>query len=375
MAPADSPGRTPAPDSPEPYRSAAAVRALAERIRRAATRPWRIMEVCGGQTFTLSRYRLEELLPQGVEMIHGPGCPVCVTPMEVIDQAVELAMRPGVMMCSFGDMLRVPGTSGSLLRAKASGAEVRLLYSPMDALALAAANPEREVVFFAIGFETTMPAYAALVQKADAAGISNLSLLTSLFTVPAAVRAIRRDPECRVDALLAAGHVCAVTGMKPYEELARELGMPVVATGFEPADMLAGILRAVEMLERGEAAADNCYRRVVSPKGNPAALRAMECVLEPCDTAWRGLGVIAGSGMKLRAAYEHFDSRVRFNLNPRHSAMPRPDARGCIASRILRGLARPEQCEAFGTLCTPESPVGAPMVSAEGACAAAWRYR
>ena len=356
------------------YRDGDIMRALFARIAAATTRPWRIMEVCGGQTFTLSRYRIEELLPAGIEMVHGPGCPVCVTPAHIIDEAIEIACRPNVTLCSFGDMLRVPGSQGSLLRAKAAGADVRILYSPLDSLKIAADNPDRQVVFFAIGFETTTPSYAVLAQKAVEAGIANLSLLTSLFTVPAAVEAIKSDGECKVDALLAAGHVCAVTGTGQYEDLARKFAMPVVITGFEPADMLLGILKAVEMLESGTPGVANAYSRVVAPDGNPAATKAVAEVFEPCANEWRGIGTIAAGGMKLRDKYEHLDAHLRFNLKTdtvRHT----DENEGCLAGKIMKGLARPCDCTLFAAGCTPGSPHGAPMVSAEGVCAAYYRYR
>lgn len=361
------------PDSSAPYRDAASMRGLLKRIEAAVTRPWNIMEVCGGQTFTLSRYRLEELLPSEVKMLHGPGCPVCVTPAEVIDTAISIASRKEVILCSFGDMLRVPGTDGSLLRAKAAGADVRLLYSPVDAIKIARENPGREVVFLAIGFETTMPSYAVMVEKAAEAGIGNLSLLTSLYTVPAAVRAIKKHPDSRVDALLAAGHVCAVTGTAPYKALAAQLNMPVVVTGFEPADMLLGILRAVEMLERGESACVNAYRRVVKEEGNRVAQEAVSRVFSQAPAHWRGIGTIEGSGMVLRPGYEHFDARRRWkDVKP---AVCLAESSPCIAGRIMRGLANPSDCASFGCGCTPDNPLGAPMVSAEGVCAAHYRYR
>ena len=352
------------------YRDAATMRALLRRIAATVTRPWGIMEVCGGQTFTLSRYRLEELLPPQVKMIHGPGCPVCVTPEEVIDAAIELALRPGTVLCSFGDMLRVPGSRGSLLRAKAEGADIRLLYTPLEALAIARRCPDKEVVFLAIGFETTAPLYALMVKRARALGVCNLSLITSLYTVPAAVKAIANDPGSHIDALLAAGHVCAVTGTKPYASLAGELQMPVVVTGFEPVDMLYGILKAVAMLESNHVGVVNAYRRVVAEDGNPAAMADVEETTELCDTSWRGIGTIAMSGRHLRPDYEQYDALKRFNINPRVCAHTTP----CIAARIMKGNALPTDCPCFGTDCTPEAPVGAPMVSGEGVCAAYYRY-
>lgn len=351
------------------WRDPGTMQALLDAIAARVTRPWRIMEVCGGQTWTLSRYRLEQLLPREIEMIHGPGCPVCVTPAATVDAAVALAMRPEVIFCSFGDMLRVPGTTGSLLRARSEGADVRLLYSPLDAIEIARENHDRQVVFFAIGFETTMPVYALMIRKAMAAGIGNLSLLTSLYTVPPVVTALHADPDCRVDALLAAGHVCAVTGTAPYRQLASDLRMPVVITGFEPVDMLLGILRAVEMLESGANEMANAYARVVNSE-HGAAWQGVNEVFRPSDICWRGLGNIPLSGMELRPEYEAFDARRRFALT-----FATEGGSQCIAHRIMKGLCRPEDCERFGRECTPEHPVGAPMVSAEGVCAAHFRYR
>lgn len=354
-----------------PWRDGGAMHAILDRIAAATTRPWNIMEVCGGQTFTLSRYRIEGALPPLIRMIHGPGCPVCVTSESTIDAAIGIAMRPGVIFCSFGDMLRVPGTRGSLLAAKAAGADIRLLYSPLDTLAIAAANPASEVVFFAIGFETTTPLYALLAERAAAMRITNLSLLTSLYTVPAAVRAIKSDPECSVDALIAAGHVCAITGLEEYEALSRELDMPIVVGGFEPADMLLAIAGAVEMLEQGRTGVENAYGRVVSRDGNPRARASVDRVFEPCDIRWRGIGVIGNSGRRLRRAYEQFDAATRFSINPDDSER----STGCVAAMIMKGKCSPADCPHFGRSCTPTTPVGAPMVSGEGVCAAYWRYR
>ncbi len=356
------------------YRDPATMRALLDSIAglctRTADNPWCIMEVCGGQTFTLSRYRLEELLPAGIRMIHGPGCPVCVTPEATVDAAIEIAMLPDVIFCSFGDMLRVPGSSGSLLRAKAGGADVRLLYNPLESLEIARRYPERQVVFFAIGFETTTPHYALLVKRADELGIENLSLLTSLYTVPAAVRALAADPECRLDALLAAGHVCAVTGLEPYRQLAADLNIPVTVTGFEPVDMLYGLLRTLVMLENGKPEVVNAYGRVVVEKGNQRAVAAVEEVTQPADTEWRGIGVIPMSGRSLRPEYSRFEAMHRFDVVTHKTT---EDSR-CIAARIMKGVASPADCPCFGKDCTPGSPVGSPMVSAEGVCAAHYKY-
>lgn len=359
------------PADSAPMRSAGAMRALIDRIHAATTRPWNIMEVCGGQTFTLSRYRLEELLPPEIHMIHGPGCPVCVTPAATIDAAISIALRPDVVFCSFGDMLRVPGENGSLLRAKARGADIRLLYSPLEAIEIALASPDRQVVFFAIGFETTAPLYALMAERAAKLGLRNLTLLTSLFTVPAAVRAIKADSGCRVDALIAAGHVCAVTGLEDYKALAREFSMPVVVGGFEPADLLLAILRAVEMLERGETGVANAYSRAVAPDGNPTARKMTEHVFRLCDTRWRGIGTIPDSGMALAPEFEQFDASKRFKTI---FTQGDEDTHGCIAARIMKGECSPADCPHFGKGCTPTSPIGAPMVSAEGVCAAHYRY-
>ncbi len=354
------------------WRDSKVMRSLLERIKATTTQPWNIMEVCGGQTFTLSRYRFEELLPSEIKMVHGPGCPVCVTPAETIDAAIELALRPDVILCSFGDMMRVPGNRGSLLRAKAEGADIRLLYSPLDALKIAVANPGKQVVFFAIGFETTAPLYAMLAEKAAKSHIPNFSLLTSLFTVPPAVRMIKNDSSCQVDALLGAGHVCAVTGMEEYHLLAQEFSMPVVITGFEPVDMLLGILHAVEMLEAGEVGAVNAYPRAVHSKGNPVALGLVCKIFEPSDAEWRGIGTIPASGLKLREDFKHIDAATRFNLTyTRHSPQ---NCAECIAGKIMKGLATPGDCPHFAKGCTPQSPLGAPMVSGEGTCAAYYRY-
>lgn len=357
------------------YRSGAAMRELLARIADIMPphRELRLMEVCGGQTFTLSRYRLEELLPPGLSMVHGPGCPVCVTPAEVVDDAVRLAMTPGVTLCSFGDMLRVPGRScGSLLRARSRGADLRILYSPVEALNLAVANPDRQVVFFAIGFETTAPAYAVIAERAVQCGITNFTMLTHLVTVPAAVRAVLSEPDSNVDALLAAGHVCAVTGTAPYHLLSRELGIPVVITGFEPTDLLLGIHEAVSQLAAGQARCTNMYGRVVAPEGNPRARQSVERVFRPATVSWRGFGQLPDSGMELRPEFEQIDARRRFSI-AREVCPPCND--GCIAARIMKGRALPSDCPHFATGCTPLTPKGAPMVSSEGVCAAHFRYR
>lgn len=363
-----------APLSTAPLRNGDALREIVSGMQRCATRQWRIMEVCGGQTFTLARYRLEELFPPGITMIHGPGCPVCVTPEATIDAAIALAQRSDVALCSFGDMLRVPGSEMSLLDARSAGADVRLLYSPLDMLAMAMKEPERQFVFFAIGFETTAPLYAVLVEKAAKLGVNNLSLLTSLYRVPPIVESIVADPQCRVDALVAAGHVCAVTGLEEYESLAERLQMPVVVGGFEPVELAKAIARAAAMLERGETGVVNEYPRVVAPGGNPVAMQMINRVFEPADAVLRGIGTISGGGLKLRPELKQFDALSHFDITPRKRERNNEPDR-CLAATIMKGGAAPADCPLFGGVCTPQHPAGAPMVSSEGVCAAHYRYR
>lgn len=352
------------------YRDAAVVRALAAELKSTARGRWTIMEICGGQTHTILKAGLTSLLPEGVELVHGPGCPVCVTPVSLIDAAVDLSLRPGVTVASFGDMMRVPGSRWSLLEARAEGGDARVVYSPLDALKLARAEPQREVVFFAAGFETTAPVSAMAVWQAARLGVENFSLLVAHVLVPPAIRAILAQPDCAVQALLAPGHVCTVTGFEEYEALAREFRVPVVVTGFEPADLLEGTLMAVRQLEAGRAEVENQYARAVRREGNREARRVMAEVFEACDREWRGLGSIAASGLRLRADYERFDAARRFVL-----AAGRSDTAGlCRAGDVLRGRLRPASCEAFGRECTPAHPLGAPMVSSEGACAAYFHY-
>lgn len=352
------------------YRDAAAVRRLAERIASVTTRPWTLMEICGGQTHAIMRYGLDRLLPPGVTLLHGPGCPVCVTPSEVIDEAVALAGRSDVILCSFGDMLRVPGSEASLLAAKTRGADVRMVYSPLDALAVARAS-DREVVFFAIGFETTAPTTAMAVLQAEHEGIANFSLLVSHVLVPPAIEALLADPDNRVEGFLAAGHVCTITGTRAYEPIAARHHLPIVVTGFEPVDLLEGIYRCILQLETGHAEVENAYQRMVSRDGNRHAKDALARVFSVEAQRWRGLGEIAQSGLGLAANYRAFDARRRFGLVP-----PTPYETGpCISGAILRGRSRPHDCPAFGTLCTPDHPLGATMVSSEGACSAYYRYR
>ncbi|HVP39645.1 MAG TPA: hydrogenase formation protein HypD [Candidatus Saccharimonadales bacterium] len=352
------------------YRNQADVERLAEAIRRVVTRPWTVMEICGGQTHTLIKFGLDRLLPESVTMVHGPGCPVCVTPLELIDRAIAIARRPDVTFTSFGDMLRVPGSATDLLSVKAQGGDVRMVYSPLDALKLARKDPERQVVFFAVGFETTAPANAMAVWLAAREGVRNFSILCSHVLVPPAMEAVLGSPENRVQAFLAAGHVCAVMGTWEYEPIAEKHRVPVVVTGFEPTDLMQGALMALTALEEGCHGVENQYARVVTREGNRPAQDLLKEVFEPCDRPWRGIGVIPMSGYRLRAPYQEFDAARRFAVED-VSAVESPV---CIAGQILRGLKKPHQCAAFGKECTPEHPVGAPMVSSEGACAAYYHY-
>ncbi|WP_018867577.1 MULTISPECIES: hydrogenase formation protein HypD [unclassified Thioalkalivibrio] len=353
------------------YRDPALILQQVDAIRAACTRRWTLMEVCGGQTHAILRHGLDDLLADAVELLHGPGCPVCVTPTETLDQAVLLTRRPEVMLCTFGDMLRVPGALGDLNAARAAGGDVRVIYSPLDAVALARENPQREVVLLAVGFETTAPAAAIAVLQAEALGLSNLSLLLSHSLVPPAMGALLTDPDHRIQGFLAAGHVCTVEGAAAYQAIAEHFGVPIVVTGFEPVDLLAGIRACVEQLERGEARVENRYDRAARDDGNAAARDAVSRVFEPVEREWRGMGRLPASGLGLRPAYARFDAVARFGI-----AAPATGADGpCIAGEILRGLRRPTDCPAFGRECTPDTPLGAPMVSSEGACAAYLHYR
>ncbi|MFF3558164.1 hydrogenase formation protein HypD [Streptomyces tsukubensis] len=355
----------------EEFRDPALARGLLDDIRATVTRPWALMEVCGGQTHTIIRHGIDQLLPEGVELIHGPGCPVCVTPLEVIDKALEIASRPGVVFCSFGDMLRVPGSDRDLFRVRGEGGDVRVVYSPLDALRIARENPDKEVVFFGIGFETTAPPNAMTVHQARKQGIRNFSMLVSHVRVPPAIEAVMTSPDCRVQGFLAAGHVCSVMGTAEYPELAERYRVPIVVTGFEPLDILEGIRRTVRQLERGEAAVDNAYPRAVRPEGNPAARAMLEDVFEVTDRAWRGIGVIPLSGWKLSERYRDQDAEHRFAVDGITTREPAE----CRSGEILQGLIKPNECAAFGTRCTPRTPLGATMVSSEGACAAYYLYR
>jgi hydrogenase expression/formation protein HypD len=352
------------------YRGEPEVRKIADRLHSLVTRPWNLMEVCGGQTHTLVKSGLLGLLPPQVQMVHGPGCPVCVTPIELIDRALDLARRPNVILCSFGDMLRVPGSQHTLLDAKASGADVRIVYTPMDALQLALRFPEREVVFFGVGFETTAPTIAIVVSLAARRNIRNFSVLVAHVLAPPAMRAILADPECRVDGFLAPGHVCTITGMREYEEIASTYKVPIVVTGFEPLDLIDGIRLTIEQLERGEARVENQYSRAVRSSGNVTAQAVLEDVFEVSARKWRGIGEIPSSGLAIRQTYANFDAERRFTIDLAPVAEPAE----CIAGQVLRGVAKPPQCPMFGLHCTPEKPLGAPMVSSEGACAAYYRY-
>jgi hydrogenase expression/formation protein HypD len=350
----------------EEYRDPVLARRLLDGIRASVTQPWSVMEVCGGQTHTIVRQGIDELLPAGMRMIHGPGCPVCVTPAETVEKAVRIAAVPGVVMTSYGDMLRVPGGSGDLLGVKARGGDVRVVYTPLDAVRVAAENPDREVVFFAVGFETTAPANAAAVLRAAALGLRNFTVLVSHVLVPPAMTTILESPGNQVQAFLAPGHVCAVMGWSEYEDLAARYGVPIVVTGFEPLDLLEGILLAVRQLESGRAELENQYARAVRRSGNAEAQAGVRRVFEPCDRTWRGVGRIPGSGLRLRPEFARFDAETRFDVEAVH-VREHPD---CIAGAILQGTRVPTQCAAYGTTCTPRTPLGAPMVSSEGTCAA-----
>ncbi|MFF8958190.1 hydrogenase formation protein HypD [Streptomyces sp. NPDC014894] len=355
----------------EEFQNPELARGLLDDIRATVTRPWALMEVCGGQTHTIIRHGIDQLLPDGVELIHGPGCPVCVTPLEMIDKALEIASAPGVIFCSFGDMLRVPGTGRDLFQVRGAGGDVRVVYSPLDALRIAVENPDREVVFFGIGFETTAPPNAMAVHQARKRGIRNFSVLISHVRVPPAVEAVMSSPSCRVQGFLAAGHVCSVMGTDEYPALSERWRVPIVVTGFEPLDILEGVRRTVRQLERGEHRVENAYPRAVRPEGNPAARAMLDDVFEVTDRAWRGIGVIPLSGWRLSARYREFDAEHRFDVADITTLEPAE----CRSGEVLQGLIKPNECAVFGTVCTPRTPLGATMVSSEGACAAYYLYR
>ena len=344
---------------------------LLDDIHATVKQPWAIMEVCGGQTHSIIRHGIDQLIPDQVEMIHGPGCPVCVTPLELIDKALEIASRPEVIFCSFGDMLRVPGSDRDLFRVKSEGGDIRVVYSPLDALKLARENPDREVVFFGIGFETTAPPNAMAVFQAKRLGVPNFSMLVSHVRVPPAIDAIMQSPACRVQAFLAAGHVCSVMGTQEYPPLVERYSVPIVVTGFEPLDILEGIRHTVHQLERGESYLDNAYARAVPPEGNPAARKLLSEVFTVTDRGWRGIGVIPDSGWRLSETYRDFDAEYRFQVGDIHT----DESAVCRSGEVLQGLIKPHECAAFGTQCTPRNPLGATMVSSEGACAAYYLYR
>ena len=357
--------------------AAALVAELVEDLARITTRPWTLMEVCGGQTHAIVRWGLDQLLPPGMRLLHGPGCPVCVTAASTIDAALQLARRPEVILCSYGDMLRVPGSAAAggedLLGVRAAGGDVRLLTSPLQALELARRQPQRLVVFFAVGFETTAPATALLARQALALGLTNLTLLQAHVRVVPAMAALLSDSGQQVQGFLAAGHVAAVMGTAELQQLVDSWHVPVVVTGFEPLDLLRGLRACVRQLEAGEARLSNAYPAVVRSGGNPEAQALLAAVFQPVDQLWRGLGLIAGGGLALRPPYDRLDARQHFDLDPSDAAQEAPAV--CIAGTVLRGAARPSDCPAFGSSCTPDHPLGAPMVSSEGACAAYYRYR
>ncbi|MBP7964259.1 MAG: hydrogenase formation protein HypD [Caldilineaceae bacterium] len=352
------------------YRNEADVQKFIRAIEKVTTRPWTLMEICGGQTHTLIKFGIDRMLPELITLVHGPGCPVCVTPLELIDKAVAIAQRPEVIFTSFGDMMRVPGSQTDLLSVKAGGGDVRMVYSPLDAVKLAQQNPDKQVVFFAVGFETTAPANAAAVWQANHLGVTNFSILSSHVLVPPAMEAILGSPNSLVQGFLAAGHVCAIMGYWEYEPIAEKYRTPLVITGFEPLDLLQGIYMTVAMLEEGRWGVENQYVRAVNRAGNLPAQKLMGQVFQVTDRAWRGIGVIPASGYNLRPEYAAFDAEARFEVG----GITAQESDICIAGEIMQGLRKPNDCPAFGTLCTPDRPIGAPMVSSEGACAAYYQY-
>ncbi len=352
------------------YRDPVLAKKVLQEIKATVTKPWKIMEVCGGQTHSLVKNGILSVLPEEITMIHGPGCPVCVTPLNLIDKAIYLAEEKQVILCSFGDMLRVPGSQKSLLEAKATGADVRILYSPLEAVNIAKENPEKEVVFFAVGFETTAPSNALSVIHAKKLGITNYSILTSHVLVPPAIKALMEDPESQIDGLLAAGHVCSIMGYWEYIPLAKKYTIPIVVTGFEPLDILQGILMTVKQLEEGRAEVENQYTRMVKEEGNAAAQEIINTVFEIGDQMWRGIGTIPESGYKLNEEFEAYDADKKFNIEIEIV----PENEKCIAGAVMKGIKKPFECSEFGKACTPQNPLGAPMVSSEGACAAYYNF-
>lgn len=354
------------------YRDADLTRKLLADIQKTITRPWTLMEVCGGQTHSIIKSGLDQMLPPEINLIHGPGCPVCVTPLELVDKAIALASRPDVIFASYGDMLRVPGSTRDLFAVKAAGGDVRIVYSPLDALEIARKNPDKTIVFFAIGFETTAPANAMAVVQAKAQGLTNFAVLVSHVTVPAAISALMESPDVQVDGFLAAGHVCTVMGFWEYEPLAEKYKIPIVVTGFEPVDILHGLLTCVQELEAGRFGVRNAYARSVTRDGNKPAQTVIQKVFEMTDRAWRGIGVIPMSGYRLREEFAAFDAEKRF---PDVQAIETHESPLCISGLVLQGRRKPSECPAFGKECTPQTPLGATMVSSEGACAAYYRYK
>jgi len=352
------------------YRDPVAAKNLAKEIRKITTKQWNIMEICGGQTHTIMKYNVEELLPDQISLIHGPGCPVCVTPLEIIDKAITIALREDVIMTSFGDMMRVPGSEMDLLNVKAKGGNVKMLYSPLDALNIAEQNPDKKVVFFGVGFETTAPANAMSVAEAKRRGIKNYSLLCSHVLVPPAIEALLSSPLNKIQGFLAAGHVCTVMGYEEYLPLSDKFNTPIVVTGFEPVDLLQGIYMTVKQLEENRCQVENQYSRVVTMEGNLSAKKLIEDVFEVTDRKWRGIGTIPNSGWKLNSNYADFDAEKIFDVE----SIEVVESPLCIAGEVLQGLRKPTKCTAFGNECTPEHPLGAPMVSTEGACAAYFHY-
>jgi len=361
------------------YRNKDRIQTLVRAIQRETLHPWNIMEICGGQTHSIARNRIEEMLPSAIRLLHGPGCPVCVTPEEIIDRAITIAKKPGVIFTSFGDMIRVPGSRSDLLQAKAQGADVRILYSPLDAVELAGVNPEKEIVFFAVGFETTIPVHLMALKEAIRRGLKNFSLFCSFFAVPPAIEMILSQPDNRIDGFLTAGHVCAISGYKAYHRLAADYRKPMIVTGFEPADILYGIYKCILQLEKGEAKVENAYKRAVQEAGNKEAIRLMETFLEPGGREWRGIGYFPAGGFSLREEYAGFDAAIKFPISENISLQAKNEKEkkdiGCIAGEIMKGNRQPGDCINFGSICNPAHPLGAPMVSEEGVCAAYYTYQ
>lgn len=352
------------------YRDAELVKGVIRKIHQTITRPWVIMEICGGQTHAIMRHGIDQLLPTDLELVHGPGCPVCVTSLELVDKALAIAAQPGVIFTSYGDMLRVPGSHQDLFQVRAGGADVRVVYSPLDAVKIAQENQDKEVVFFAIGFETTAPANAMSVLQAQAQGLDNFTVLVSHVRVPPAMKTILSSPDNRVQGFLAAGHVCAVMGYWEYPPIAEKYNVPIVVTGFEPLDIVQGILKSVQLLENNQPTVANAYSRVVTFEGNKPAQGVINQVFIECDRKWRGIGTIPSSGWRLNPKYSKFDAEIRYDIQ---DIQPEESSR-CIAGQILQGIKKPHDCSAFASECTPDQPLGATMVSSEGACAAYFRY-